>query len=155
MKFQDLLGGRITMSVAPAMMAAADAEDLKESPAPSNAEAPGTDVSTSPGAAVTAGWDNHFSAFGAQNVEQILKDYTDDSRIVYHNFSAGIEYTFRGLAGVRAAFTGIFADLGDTSKLAVHELTVAENSVFLTISLAICHSKAETLFPRGLGLLVY
>ena len=30
---------------------------------------------------------------------------------------------------------------------------LSDHSVFLTISLAICHSKAETLFPRGLGLL--
>ena len=133
LKFQELLGGRISQSVAPALMAAADAEDLEESGG-SGAAAAEDGSLPQPTAAVKAGWENHFSAFGEQDVDKILKDYTEDSRIVYHNFTAGVEYVFTGLSGVKACFTGIFADLSDTSKMAVHELTVAEESVFLVWS---------------------
>ena len=64
-------------------------------------------------------------------MEKILLDYTEDSEIKIFNWSTGNEYVFKGLSGIRAFFTGLFADLADLSGLAAPVVDVLEDSVFL------------------------
>jgi ketosteroid isomerase-like protein len=86
---------------------------------------------------VQASWDNHFEAFGAQDVDKILQDYTEESVVTVHCQRTGANYVFRGLAGVRACFETLFSNLFDTSDLAAPVITVNEaegdepGSVFL------------------------
>lgn len=82
-------------------------------------------------------WDNHFSAFGSQDVEKILIDYSEDSVIHTFDQTTGTKTVYTGLAGVRECFVGLFKSLPDTSDLAapvqvVKEATAdAPGSVFL------------------------
>jgi len=39
-----------------------------------------------PATVVAPAWDNHFSAFGAQDVDKIMLDYTEESQIVVYNW---------------------------------------------------------------------
>jgi hypothetical protein len=74
-----------------------------------------------PGSAVQAGWDNHFGAFGAQNVTKILLDYTDDSKIFVYDITADTLDTYTGVTGnnsTETLFTGLFGALYDLSDLA-------------------------------------
>ena len=48
---------------------------------------------------------HHLGAFGAGDTEEILKDYTDDSRLIT---ASG---TITGLGPLRDAFTGFFSGL--------------------------------------------
>ena len=68
--------------------------------------------------AVTQHWQNHFAAFGGQNVTQILQDYTEESIIRVYNQADGSLSNFTGLAEIAACFKGLFASLYDTSELA-------------------------------------
>ena len=54
---------------------------LLPSPAPTMMYAP---------ASVQDAWDNHFSAFGAQNLDQIMRDYTDESVLVRMELSSSL-----------------------------------------------------------------
>ena len=56
-------------------------------------------------------WDNHFGAFGAQDVPKILLDYTDDSIVTVFDKKSGETTVFKGLSGVEQLFTGLFKDL--------------------------------------------
>eukprot|EP00286_Rhodomonas_abbreviata_P022622 CAMPEP_0181306382 /NCGR_PEP_ID=MMETSP1101-20121128/10267_1 /TAXON_ID=46948 /ORGANISM="Rhodomonas abbreviata, Strain Caron Lab Isolate" /LENGTH=326 /DNA_ID=CAMNT_0023412429 /DNA_START=83 /DNA_END=1063 /DNA_ORIENTATION=+ len=88
-----------------------------------------TPLQTSPtGGAVQEGWDNHFSAFGAQDVEKILKDYTEESKIVVSNWDSGsAEYkTYTGLAEIKECFEGLFDTLSDISELGAPAIRVEE-----------------------------
>jgi len=69
------------------------------------------------GPSVQASWDNHFSAFGKQDVDMILKDYTEKSVARVYDFSAGKLSEFEGLDEVKDLFTGLFKTLSDTSGL--------------------------------------
>jgi len=86
---------------------------------------------------VQASWDNHFAAFGGQDLERVLLDYTEDSVIHVYNQLTGSNSVYRGIAGVRECFRGLFATLYDTSDIAVPVITVREataeepGSVFL------------------------
>ena len=86
---------------------------------------------------VQKSWDNHFAAFGGQDVDRILLDYTEDSEIIVYDQTSGGKTVFTGLAGVRDCFTGLFARLSDTSDLTVPVVEVNEaangqpGSVFL------------------------
>eukprot|EP00746_Dinoflagellata_sp_MGD_P036075 gnl/MRDRNA2_/MRDRNA2_186503_c0_seq1.p1 gnl/MRDRNA2_/MRDRNA2_186503_c0~~gnl/MRDRNA2_/MRDRNA2_186503_c0_seq1.p1 ORF type:complete len:374 (+),score=70.08 gnl/MRDRNA2_/MRDRNA2_186503_c0_seq1:58-1122(+) len=62
-------------------------------------------------------WQNHFSAFGAQDVDKILKDYTESSVITVYNQADGSQNVYEGLDGVKKCFTGLFENLYDTSDL--------------------------------------
>jgi len=79
-------------------------------------------------ATVQASWDNHFAAFGSQNVEQILKDYTETSVINVYNQSTGTQKTYKGIAGATDCFTGLFKALSDLSDLAAPVIEVHEPS---------------------------
>jgi len=86
---------------------------------------------------VQASWDNHFAAFGALNLEQILLDYTEDSIITVYDQTSGSNTVFAGMAGVRECFEGLFGRLTDLSDLAAPVADVQEaaggepGSVFL------------------------
>ena len=83
--------------------------------------------------AVQAAWDNHFSAFGAQDVEKILEDYTEDSHVVVWDTATGTRSDFKGLEQVKACFVGLFEKLSDLSTLAAPVVEVQEEQgmVFL------------------------
>lgn len=66
---------------------------------------------------VQASWDNHFAAFGKQDVPAILKDYTESSVVRVYDFSAKKLTKYEGLDGVKDLFTGLFKILSDTSGL--------------------------------------
>ena len=76
---------------------------------------------------VHAGWANHFAAFGGQDVDKILLDYVEDSEITVYNHADGSSTTFKGLAGARTCFEGLFANLFDTSDLAAPIIHVEES----------------------------
>jgi len=78
-------------------------------------------------------WDNHFAAFGAQDLDKILLDYTEDSVARVYNNVSGETQEFKGLFGIRTMFVGLFADLSDLSTLAAPVIQVEENAkqVFL------------------------
>lgn len=81
-------------------------------------------------------WDNHFSAFGAQDVQKIGLDYDDSSVLVVH--SACEDYTIGPLIG-RDQITEFFADtlfpaLYDTQTLEVHAVDQYTDGVFLVWS---------------------
>ncbi len=68
--------------------------------APTNGPAPANTPAT--GGPIQAAWDNHFGAFAAQNVDQILLDYTPKSVIVSVDRSTGARMVYSGLEGVRS-----------------------------------------------------
>lgn len=82
---------------------------------------------------VQQAWDNHFAAFGAQDVDKILLDYDETSVIRKYDSSTGKTDEFKGLEAVRGMFTALFKDLPDISTLAAPEITVEEGQrqVFL------------------------
>merc|ERR1712130_598558 len=56
---------------------------------------------------VKEAWDNHFSAFGAQDLEKILKDY-DDNSIIRYVENGGEMKEYKGTSAVSDFFTGLF-----------------------------------------------
>jgi hypothetical protein len=86
-----------------------------------------------PVVAVQDSWDHHFTAFGGQNLDEIVKDYSDDAEINIVNWVDGSMQTFRGLKGVRKAFAELFAQMTDLSDLGAPVVQVDEQkgSVFL------------------------
>ena len=78
------------------------------------------------GGPVQASWDNHFAAFGAQDVDKILLDYTEKSVIKVYNQVTGELVEFKGLKAVKECFTGLFKDLSDLSGLAAPAIRVEE-----------------------------
>ena len=62
---------------------------------------------------VTAAWDNHFSAFGGQDLEKILLDYNEESEIIVWDTKTGSRSDFKDLAQIKDLFTGLFAKLSD------------------------------------------
>merc|ERR1719434_276448 len=80
--------------------------------APSMVAYPGANIAT-PYAPTTLqeAWDNHFSAFGAQDLDKILLDYDDNSVVYVHNNVTGSTDEFKGLFEVRTMFSGLFTDL--------------------------------------------
>lgn len=78
------------------------------------------------GGPVQASWDNHFAAFGAQDVDKVLLDYTEKSVIKVYNQVTDELVEFKGLKGVKECFTGLFKDLSDLSGLAAPAIRVEE-----------------------------
>ena len=90
-------------------------------------------------ASVQKSWDNHFAAFGEQDVERILQDYTEDSEIRVFDHRTQQKTLYTGLDGVRKCFEGLFAQLSDLSALAAPVVDVQEaarSQVFLVWSCA-------------------
>ena len=78
------------------------------------------------GGPVQASWDKHFAAFGAQDVDKILLDYTEKSVIKVYNQVTDELVEFKGLKAVKECFTGLFKDLSDLSGLAAPAIRVEE-----------------------------
>merc|ERR1712176_585177 len=75
---------------------------------------------------VADAWQNHFDAFGAQDVEKIALDYDDTSRVTVYNNVDGSKSVFTGLEEIKGMFTGLFKDLSDLSTLAAPVIDVDE-----------------------------
>merc|ERR1712087_1029624 len=83
---------------------------------------------------VQEAWDNHFSAFGGQDLDKIMLDYDDNSVVrVFDKSNDDPASEFKGAAAVRQMFTGLFKDLSNLSTLAAPVVTVDEagKQVFL------------------------
>lgn len=82
---------------------------------------------------VQAAWDNHFAAFGAQDLEKIMLDYDDDSVAKVFNNVGDAKTEHKGTAAIREMFTGLFKDLPDLKTLSAPVCDVDEEgkSVFL------------------------
>lgn len=78
---------------------------------------------------------HHLAAFGAGDVDEMLKDYTDDSILMT------ADGTIAGLDGLRAAFTGF---VGGLFAPGTYELTMdaerVEGDVAFTVWHATCAS---------------
>jgi len=82
---------------------------------------------------VQQAWDNHFAAFGAQDLDKIMLDY-DETSIVRVYFKANAQKAeHRGTAQIRAMFAALFKDLPDLTTLAAPVVDVEEDpgQVFL------------------------
>merc|ERR1712232_1444388 len=73
-------------------------------------------------------WDNHFSAFGAHDVDKILEDYTEKSIITVYNQVDGSQTVFTCLDGVKKCFAGLFKSLFDMSDIKAPIQVVKEAS---------------------------
>merc|ERR1712205_197353 len=71
-------------------------------------------------------WDNHFGAFGAQDVDEIMLDYNGSSVLKAFDHRTGDLTTCEGEAEIRDFFTGLFAMLSDCSDLAAPVIEVTE-----------------------------
>ena len=85
--------------------------------------------------AVLDGWDNHFTAFGTQDVPRILLDYTNTSVLKSYEQCEGVLTEAVGLTEIGAFFTGLFSGLDATHVSApvvdVSETTADANQVYL------------------------
>ena len=77
---------------------------------------------------VQAAWDNHFSAFGAQDVNQIMQDYTEQSVLKAFDHTTGVMLTAKGLDQIAQFFADLFATLADTSALAAPVIKIMEGT---------------------------
>ncbi len=50
-------------------------------------------------AVVQPAWDNHFAAFGGQDVSKVLLDYCEESKIIVYNGPDDTETVYNGMAG--------------------------------------------------------
>ena len=82
---------------------------------------------------VQEAWDNHFDAFGKQDLEKILLDYDQSSIAKIYNNADSSKKEFTGLAGIREMFTELFHDLHDLKTLEAPVVEVDEpgRTVFL------------------------
>jgi len=78
---------------------------------------------------VAEAWANHFAAFGEQDVEKILKDYTDASVVEVHNDACEPPEMeqFTGKAAITGLFEGLFTTLTSTPDLDVPTFGDASN----------------------------
>merc|ERR1712194_819792 len=65
------------------------------------------------GKPVADAWDNHFSAFGGQNVTKIMKDYDDSSEVYVFDHSSGNLDTYTGTTEIQSLFEALFISLPD------------------------------------------
>jgi hypothetical protein len=94
-------------------------------------------------------WNNHFEAFGKQDVEKILLDYDESSVLRVYDHTSETKTVYKGLDGVRECFKGLFGDLSDLSTLAAPEIDVDEvagkgGQVFLIWKCPGCGFKSVT-----------
>lgn len=82
---------------------------------------------------VQQAWDNHFTAFNAQNVEQIVLDYSEESVIRIFDHTTDKVEVYSGVEGARVFFTGLFAKLTDLSSLDAPSLIVSEEKKYVSL----------------------
>ena len=82
---------------------------------------------------VQAAWDNHFEAFGEQDLEKIMLDYDETSIAKVYNSVDGSKTDFVGVQEIREMFTKLFEDLFDlkTLEAPVVEVDESRKTVFL------------------------
>ena len=80
---------------------------------------------------VQAAWDNHFAAFGGQDIDRIMLDYNEDSVLMSYETVAGELTTKTGVAGIREFVEGLFAALSNTSSLTAPVVEVTPQQVYL------------------------
>jgi len=95
-------------------------------PAASMVAYPGLPMGYMP-TSVQAAWDNHFEAFGKQDLVKIMLDYDETSVARVYNFTDGSSTTFTGTAQIRQMFAGLFAELIDLSTLEAPVVQVDES----------------------------
>lgn len=78
-------------------------------------------------ATAQAAWDNHFAAFGAQDVDKIMLDYSETSILKAFHHAKQELTTKTGLTEIRKFFIGLFAMLSDTTWLAAPVIKVTED----------------------------
>jgi quinol monooxygenase YgiN len=76
-------------------------------------------------------WDNHFAAFGAQDLDRIMLDYTEASELRAFCHTTGEQVNIKGLAAIRDFFAGLFKLLSDLSDLDAPMIDVTTNMVYL------------------------
>eukprot|EP00441_Pelagodinium_beii_P014500 CAMPEP_0197659268 /NCGR_PEP_ID=MMETSP1338-20131121/46950_1 /TAXON_ID=43686 ORGANISM="Pelagodinium beii, Strain RCC1491" /NCGR_SAMPLE_ID=MMETSP1338 /ASSEMBLY_ACC=CAM_ASM_000754 /LENGTH=180 /DNA_ID=CAMNT_0043236113 /DNA_START=60 /DNA_END=602 /DNA_ORIENTATION=+ len=79
-------------------------------------------------ASVSAAWQNHFDAFGDQDVDKIMQDYDETSRVTVYNNADGSKVVYKGLAEVKHFFEELFDGLSDLSTLEAPVIDVDEMS---------------------------
>ena len=67
-------------------------------------------------AVVQPAWDNHFAAFGGQDVSKVLLDYCEESKIIVYNWHDDTETVYNGMAGALAASFILFALFASASR---------------------------------------
>mmetsp|Transcript_19971 Transcript_19971/g.33443 ORF Transcript_19971/g.33443 Transcript_19971/m.33443 type:complete len:120 (+) Transcript_19971:271-630(+) len=75
---------------------------------------------------VQSAWDNHFAAFGAQDADKILLDYTEESVIKVWDTVKGEMSTAKGLDEIKGLFLGLFKQLSDLGTLAAPVVDVQD-----------------------------
>eukprot|EP00747_Dinoflagellata_sp_TGD_P165945 gnl/TRDRNA2_/TRDRNA2_188007_c0_seq1.p1 gnl/TRDRNA2_/TRDRNA2_188007_c0~~gnl/TRDRNA2_/TRDRNA2_188007_c0_seq1.p1 ORF type:complete len:280 (-),score=54.23 gnl/TRDRNA2_/TRDRNA2_188007_c0_seq1:74-913(-) len=95
---------------------------------------------------VTMAWNNHFEAFGAQNLEQIMLDYDESSVVRLFNNSDESKNEFVGMQAIADMFAGLFADLSNLDTLDAPVIDVDEEfqQVFLVWKCPGCGYKTAT-----------
>jgi ketosteroid isomerase-like protein len=76
---------------------------------------------------VQGAWDNHFSAFGGQNVEAVMQDYTEESELRAFDHTTGVLTVANGLSQIQAFFEDLFHQLSDTSGLTAPVVHVTDS----------------------------
>lgn len=82
---------------------------------------------------IQAAWDNHFKAFGDQDLDKIMLDYDETSVARVYNNADGKKDEFAGLTAIRGMFEQLFKDLPDLATLEapIVDVDAAGNQVFL------------------------
>ena len=75
---------------------------------------------------VSTAWDNHFSAFGGQDLDKIMLDYDNSSVLKAYDFTSKVQYTHVGEVAIRGFFAGLFTLLSDLSGLTAPTVEVTE-----------------------------
>merc|ERR1719188_1266950 len=90
--------------------------------------------------------DNHFEAFGKQDLDKIMLDYDETSVARVYDNTTGQKTEFRGTAMIRQMFTNLFADLKDLATLDAPVVDVEEDAkqVFLIWKCPGCGYKTAT-----------
>jgi len=64
---------------------------------------------------------HHLTAFGNNNLDEIMKDYTEQSEILT------IDGSLKGLAAIRKFFVEMFATIPTGSEFEMKQLTITQN----------------------------
>jgi len=96
-------------------------------------------------------WENHFSAFGEQDIDKIMKDY-DEKSVVYvwdHRDNSYCTRVYTGYNEIRDMFLNLFSILKnlDTLKVNLTEIVDERSVVFLEWECKGCGiTKANDIF---------
>lgn len=114
-------------------------------PAPSMVAYPGISPAYYP-QSVREAWNNHFSAFGEQNLDKIMLDYDETSVVRLFTNNTKEKKEFRGTAQIKDMFAGLFAELADKTTLQapIQDVDEEPKTVFLIWECPGCGYKTAT-----------